>query len=130
MTSCQHGQSQRQCPLCERDETIADLRNDVLRVTMERDALRAEVERLAGSLAACGVVAHGGDGTVLPQYETDSLRAVRAINARLAAAERVCEAARGCLYGESLSLFPTFKQHQDLINSLAAYDAAKETNTP
>jgi hypothetical protein len=46
MTTCQHGQSQRQCPLCERDETIADLRNDVLRVTMERDALRAEVERL------------------------------------------------------------------------------------
>jgi chromosome segregation ATPase len=36
MTSCQHGQNQRQCPLCERDDTIAEL-------TRERDAWKAKL---------------------------------------------------------------------------------------
>lgn len=47
----------------------------------EIERLRAERDRLAGSLAACGVVAREGDGVVLPEYETDSLAAVRKLRA-------------------------------------------------
>jgi hypothetical protein len=40
-----------------------------------------ERDRLAGSLAVCGVIAHEGGGTCLPEYETDSVLAVRKLRA-------------------------------------------------
>jgi hypothetical protein len=45
-----------------------------------------ERDRLAGSLAVCGVIAHEGDGTCLPEYETDSVLAVRKLRAERDAA--------------------------------------------
>lgn len=49
----------------------------------EIERLRIERNRLAESLSVCGVIARGGDDTCLPEYETDSVIAVRVMRAEV-----------------------------------------------
>jgi hypothetical protein len=75
----------------------------VVRLTAERDQLRADVERLGNELevermrlAGCGVAAHGaGDehfANMHPEYDSDALRATRAMYRQLRELREAAEA--------------------------------------
>lgn len=77
----------------------------------ENERLRGERDRLAGSLAVCGVVAREGNGAVLPEYETDSLTAVRKqhdeierLRAMLAASAAESDRLRGWLFSADAAM--------------------------
>jgi hypothetical protein len=67
---------------------MAEAADEITRLRARVKELEKERDRLAGSLAVCGVIAREGDGTCLPEYETDSVAAVRELRARVTELER------------------------------------------
>lgn len=140
--SCQHGQSQRQCPLCERDDTIAELRQRVNELTDtlsrtdeqwkqgqlamdERDALRAEVERLSGHVNRLTnlIELYRAHRCPIGYVEIEALRA------RLAAAEKFTS--------ELVTVGKAIRDEENVCDAnyrefdalIAAHDAAKGGTT-